>query len=156
MFYGYNSCFSLTCKCTSDMHSFEKGSTKKLNESPTLSVGPPKSSWKSQGLLNTKPSGNRCNLWHFSVSFRISFLVILCSFSCHFCIVSVFVRKYKQVLFGIWKNSEEIVLYLIRHWKRAIHKAFIPIFYTKYWTTPSPIIFFVGGPTNITATLSLA
>ena len=35
-------CFSFMCKCVSEMHSFDKGRTKKLNESPTLSVGPPK------------------------------------------------------------------------------------------------------------------
>ena len=32
-----------------------KDAQKKLNESPTLSVGPPKSPWKSQGLFNIKP-----------------------------------------------------------------------------------------------------
>ena len=29
-------------KCASEMHSFDKGCTEKLNEFPTLSVGPPK------------------------------------------------------------------------------------------------------------------
>ena len=32
-------CFSLTRKCASETHSFDKGRTKKLNESPTLSAG---------------------------------------------------------------------------------------------------------------------
>ena len=35
-------CFSPTRKCASETHSFDKRCTKNINESPTLSVGPPK------------------------------------------------------------------------------------------------------------------
>ena len=48
---AYNICFSFMSKCASEKHSFDKGCTKKLNESPPLSMEPqkahgsPKDSW---------------------------------------------------------------------------------------------------------------
>ena len=50
---GYTMLFPYV-QCASETHSFDKGRTKRLNESPTLSVGPPKEDtrtlvYKTQG-----------------------------------------------------------------------------------------------------------
>ena len=52
------------CKCASETHSFAKGHTKKLNESPALSVGPPNKPMEVLRTLEYKTllKGNRCTI----------------------------------------------------------------------------------------------
>ena len=52
------------CKCASETHSFAKGHTKKLNESPALSVGPPNKPMEVVRTLEYKTllKGNRCTI----------------------------------------------------------------------------------------------
>ena len=56
-------CFSLTRKCASETHSFDKHKrrTKKLNKSPTLSVGPPKKPVEVPRTLEYKTLGKSLN-----------------------------------------------------------------------------------------------
>ena len=50
-------------KCTSETHSFDKGRTKKSNEFPTLSVGPPKKPVEVPRTLEYQTLGKLLQVW---------------------------------------------------------------------------------------------
>ena len=76
------------CKCTLGMHSFDKGRTKKLNESPTLSVGCPKKPMEVSRTLVYKTLGKSlCTVLPCLVSYynllQVLFHIVLSYYKYH-------------------------------------------------------------------------